>query len=94
MIVLFLTEVIVNNDLFDRVFLFKGEAKEVNKKIVECNLHLTVQTGSGFDSYVVLNNLPQWRSVPNLIENGAGIVLLKIFNGYFDQQKKSSICSF
>ena len=44
--------------------------------------------GSGFDSYVVLNNLPQWRSVAKLIKNGAGIISLKIFNGYVDQNKK------
>ena len=37
--------------------------------------------GSGFDSYVVLNNLPQWRSVVNLIKNGSGVVSSKIFNG-------------
>ena len=43
--------------------------------------------GSGFDSYVVLNNLPQWRTV-KLIKNGSGIVSLKIINGYVDQNKK------
>ena len=43
---------------------------------------------SGFDSYVVLNNLPQWRSVVKLIKNGAGIVSLKIFNVYVDENKK------
>ena len=43
---------------------------------------------SGFDSYVVLNKLPQWRSVVNLIKNGAGNVSLEIFNGYVDENKK------
>ena len=49
---------------------------------------MIAHNGSGFDSYVVLNNLPQWRSVVKLIKNGAGIVSLKIFNGYVDQNKK------
>ena len=49
---------------------------------------MIAHVGSGFDSYVVLNNLPQWRSVVKLIKNGRGIVSLKIFNGYVDQNKK------
>ena len=49
---------------------------------------MIAHNGSGFDSYVVLNNLPQWRSVVELIKNGAGIVSLKIFNGYVDPVKK------
>ena len=49
---------------------------------------MTANNGNGFESYVVLNNLPQWRSVVKLIKNGDGIVSLKIFNGYVDQNKK------
>ena len=56
--------------------------------IVENNLYLIARYGSGFDSYVVLKNLPQWRSVVNLIKNGAGIVSLKLFIVYVDQNKK------
>ena len=44
--------------------------------------------GSGFDSYVVLNNPPQWRIVVNLIYKGAGITSLKIFTGYADENIK------
>ena len=43
---------------------------------------------SGFDSFVVLNNLPQGRTVVKLIKNGAGIISLKIFNAYVDEMKK------
>ena len=49
---------------------------------------MIAHNGSGFDSYVVLNNLPQWRSVVKLIKNRAGVISLKIFNGYVDQNKK------
>ena len=49
---------------------------------------MIAHNGSGFDSYVVLNNLPQWRSVVKLIKNGASIVSLKMFNGYVDHVKK------
>ena len=73
------------NEMLDHVLSFKGEPKEVNNKIVEYNLHLLAHKGSGFDSYVVLNNLPQWRSIVGLIKNRVGIVSIKIFNGYVDQ---------
>ena len=66
----------------------KGDPKKVKNKLVEYNLYLIAHNGSGFVSYVVLNNLPQWRSVVKLFKNGAGIVSLKIFNGYVDQNKK------
>ena len=70
------------------MFYRSKENQKKSKKIVEYILYLIAQNGSGFDSYVVLNNLPQWRSVVNLIKNGAGTVSLKIFNGYVDQNKK------
>ena len=76
------------NEKLDCVLSFKGEPKKVKNKIVEYNLYLVAHNGSGFDSYVVLNNLPQWRSVVKLIKNGAGIISLKIFNGYVDEKKK------
>ena len=76
------------NEMLDHVSSFKGEPKKVKNKIVEYNLYLIAHNGYGFDSYVVLNNLPQWRSVVKLIKNGAGIVCLKIFNGYVDPVKK------
>ena len=44
--------------------------------------------GSGFDSHVVSNNLPQWRSIVISNENGAGIVSLKVLNGYVDERKE------
>ena len=76
------------NEMLDHVLSYKGEPKKIKNKIVEYNLYLIAHNGSGFDSYVVLNNLPQWRSVVKLIKNGTGIVSLKIFNGYVDPVKK------
>ena len=76
------------NEMLDHVLSFKGEPKKIKNKIVEYNLYLIAHNGSGFDSYVILNNLPQWRSVVKLIKNGAGIISLKIFNGFVDPVKK------
>ena len=50
---------------------------------------MTGHNESSSDSYVILNNLPEGRNVVNLIKNGAGIISLKIFNGYVDENKKS-----
>ena len=74
--------------MLDYVLQYKGEPKRINNKIVKYNLYLIAHRGSGFDSYVVLNNLPQWRTVVSLIKDGSGIVSLKIFNGYVDPVKK------
>ena len=74
--------------MLDHVLSFKGEPKKVKNKIVEYNLYLIAHNGSGFDSYVILNNLPQWRKVVKLNKSGAGIISLKIFNGYVDEKKK------
>ena len=49
---------------------------------------MIAHVGSGFDSYVVLNNLPQWRSVVKIIKNVAGTISFKVFNGYVDENKK------
>ena len=74
--------------MLDHVLSLKGEAKRKNNRIVEYILYLIAQNGSGFDSYVVLSNLPQWRSVVIFFKNGAGIVSLKMFNGYVDPVKE------
>ena len=76
------------NEMLDYVLSFKGEPKKVTNRIVEFTLYLIALTGSGFDGYVVLNNLPQWRSIFDFIKNGAGIVSLKIFSGYVDENKE------
>ena len=73
--------------MLDYVLQYKGEPKRINNKIVKYNLYLIAHKGSGFDSYVVLNNLPQWRTV-KLIKNRSVIVSLKKFNEYVDQNRK------
>ena len=80
-----------SNELLDHVSHFKGEVKKSENKIVEYNSHIVAHNESGFDSYVILNNIAHWRTAVSLIKNGAGIVSLKIFIGYADKNKKSSV---
>ena len=75
--------------MLDHVLSFEGEAKEVKTKIVEFNLFMIAHNRSGFDSYVVLNNLLQWRGVVKIIKNGAGIISFKTFNGCVDENKRA-----
>ena len=53
--------------MLDYVIQLKGEAKRINNKVVKKNPYLLDHKASGFDNYVVLKNLPQWRTVVNLI---------------------------
>ena len=81
--------------MLENTLEFKRAAKIVNNKFVKVNLYLVAHNVFGFDSYVVFNNLAQWRTIIGLTKNGSGIVSLKIFNGYVDQAKKNSwVCSF
>ena len=73
--------------MLDYILQYKGEPKRNNNKIDKDNLYLIAHKRKGCDSYGVLNNLPQWRTF-ELIKNGSGIVSLKIFDGYVDQNKK------
>ena len=74
--------------MLDHVLSFKGEPVKVKYEIVDFNINLIANNGSGFDSYIVLNNLPQWRSIINLNKNEAGIVSLTKFNGYVIEKRK------
>ena len=82
------------SEMLDYVLQLKEETKRVNNKIVEYNLYRLARKGSGFDRYVVLNNLLQLRAVVSLNKNGSGIVSLKIFNGYVEPVGKFLILYF
>ena len=68
----------------------KGEErKTVNNKVVEYNLQMHAHNGSGFDTWIILNNLPcNKHIVGDIIKNGKGIISLKVFNGYIEKNRK------
>ena len=73
----------------------KGEERKVHNKIVEYNLQLHAHNGSGFDTWIFLNNLPFDKHIlGNIIKNGIGIIELKVFNGYIQKNKKKFLKIF
>ena len=80
-------------ELFERLRLLKGEPKKINRNgkefIAEYDLKLIAQYGSGFDTWIILNNLPSWCRIINLIKNGKRTISLKIFNGIVIVKAKS-----
>ena len=66
----------------------KGEERKVKNKIVEYNLQLHAHNGSGFDTWIILNNLPCDKHIVDTIENGKGIISLRVFSGYIYNGKK------
>ena len=70
----------------DFLLELKGEERKVNNKFVEYNLQLHAHNGSGFDSWIILNNLPCDKHIVDIIKNGKGIISLKIFNGYIKKK--------
>ena len=67
---------------------FKGEEQKVKNKIVDYNLQMHAHNGSGFDTWIVLNNLPCDKDNVNFIKNGKNIIELKVFNGLIHKNKK------
>ena len=72
--------------MLDSLLTLKGEPKKVDGKIVEYELYMLAHNGSSFDTYIILNNLPKWRRIVNIIKNGKGIISLRIFNGCIDKK--------
>ena len=44
--------------------------------------------GSGFDTWIILNNLDCGKRIVNVIKNGKGIIEMKVFNGYIEKNEK------
>ena len=70
------------SNALDYLLKLKGEERKANNKIVEYNLQLHAHNGSGFDTWIILNNLRcDKHIVGDIFKNGKGIIEMKIFNG-------------
>ena len=66
----------------------KGEERKVKIILVEYNLQLHTHNGSGFDKWVVLNNLDCDKRIVNINKNSKGVIEMKVFNGCIKKIKK------
>ena len=66
----------------------KGKEQKVKNKVVEYNLQMHANNGSGFDTWIILNNLPCDKHIVGIIKNGIGIIELKVFNGLIQKNNK------
>ena len=65
----------------------KGEERKLKNKIVEDNLQLLAHNGSGFDTWLVLNNLDSDKRIVIIVKNGKIVIKMKVFNGYIEKNK-------
>ena len=79
----------VSNAL-DYLLKFKGEEPKAKNKIFEHNLQYHVHNGSGFATWIKLNNLACDREVTDFNKNGKGITSLKVSNRYILNNKKQN----
>ena len=68
--------------------LRREESKDKKGKVLEYNFQLHARKGSGFDKWIVLNNLPFDKRIVDVIKNGKGIIELKVFNGLVEKNKR------
>ena len=75
------------NNALDYCLKLKEEQK-VKNKINEYNLQLHAHNGSGFDTWIILNNLSCDKHIVDIIKNGKSIKELKVFNGLIHKNNK------
>ena len=51
-------------------------------------MQVHAHNGSGFDTWVVLNNLPCDKHIVDVIKNGKGNISMRVFIGYIQNNKK------
>ena len=72
--------------MLDWLVNLKREPWKVKNKFVEYELQITVDNGSAFYTYVVLNSLSTWHRIVDIVKNGKDNISFKIFN----ENKKTS----
>ena len=61
---------------------------------MEYNLQLHAHNGSGFDTWIVLNNFSCDKHIVGVNKNSKGIIELKLFNGYIDNKQITQYLHF
>ena len=57
---------------------------------------MLAHNGSGFDTWIILNNFPCDKRIVKMIQNGKRIIEKELFDGYIGKKEKmnSSMSSF
>ena len=77
------------DNALDYCLKLKGDERKVKNKVVEYNLQMHAHNGSGFDTWIILNNLRcDKHIVGDILKNGKGIIELKVFNGLIEKNNK------
>ena len=71
-------------DMFKKLQDLKGEPKKITKNYKNkslLNMNSLAHDASGFENWILLNNLPDWCRITIMIKIGKGIINVKIYNG-------------
>ena len=63
------------SNAFDFLSKFRGEERKAKNKLVEYNLQLHAHSGSGFDTWVIINNLPCDKHIVDIINMEKVLIL-------------------
>ena len=78
--------------VLDYLWSLNGEPKRlIDDKVVEYRLRIHAHNGSGFDVWIILNNLTWERDICKIIKSGKGIFSINIFTGYVINDKNKSL---
>ena len=70
--------------MFKKLQDLKGEPKKIEKNGKEITVgyeaKMITHNGSGFVSWIILDNLPPWCRLCSMIKTGKGIINMKIYN--------------
>ena len=67
---------------------FKGKERKLKNKNVGNKIQLHAHNGSGFDTWIVLSNLPCDEHIVDIFKNGKGIISMRVFAGYIQNNKR------
>ena len=68
----------------------EGDERKVKNEIVEYILQMHAHNGSGFDTWIILNNLPCDKHFVDIVRNGKSFFELKVYNGLIQKNIKQS----
>ena len=82
------------SNALDNCSKFKDDERKVKSKILEYSLQMHAHNGSGFDTWIIINNLPCDKHTVDIIKIGKGIIELKVFNRHISNKNITQFLHF